>query len=348
MSRVSSIAFSLFMVVVAAASASAESIIVMNSVDMSYSIIDRASRTELQRLPLGREPHHLMLTPDGKDLLLASTITNELVALDARTLERRYVVRDIVDPYQLGFSPDGKWFVTAANRLDHIDIYRATGFVLAGRLFVDSTPSHLAFDADSSTVFVTLQGTGRLVAVDLTTQTIKWNVGVGTAPAGVVALPDGKRLLVALTGESAIVVVDSKDGNVIGRLETGKAAHNFRALGDGRRYFLSNRIESTISIIDIADMKIVGSVNVPGGPDDMDITPDGKEMWVTQRFLRRVAIVDIDKMKLTGSVRVGKSPHGLAILNTVPGAGAPSRIRAALNIQDSSADKQSGKQPDGR
>ena len=79
------------------------------------------------RLPIGREPHHLIPTPDGKDVLVASTVTNELLVLDAKTGEKRRVVRDIIDPYQLGFSPDGKWFVTVAYRLDHVDIYHADG-----------------------------------------------------------------------------------------------------------------------------------------------------------------------------------------------------------------------------
>jgi hypothetical protein len=34
------------------------------------------------------------------------------------------VLNDIVDPYHLRFSPDMKWFVTAANRLNHVDLYR--------------------------------------------------------------------------------------------------------------------------------------------------------------------------------------------------------------------------------
>lgn len=63
-------------------------------------------------------------------------MTNELVALYARTGERRRVVSDIVDPYQLGFSPDGKWFVTTSYRLDHVDIYRADDFRLMGRIFM--------------------------------------------------------------------------------------------------------------------------------------------------------------------------------------------------------------------
>jgi DNA-binding beta-propeller fold protein YncE len=319
---------------VVSAGARAEGIVVLNSEEASYSIINPSTRMEVQRLPIGREPHHLMMTPDRKDLLIASTATNELLVLDPRTAERRGVVRNIVDPYQLGYSPDGKWFVTAAYRLDHVDIYRADGFKLAGRIFIDGLPSHMSFDAESSTVFVTLQQSGRVAAFDLATQMIKWNAPVGEAPAGIVTLPD-KRLLVALTGEDSIVAVDPANGTVGARLKTGKGAHNFWPKGDGRHFFLSNRIEGTISLIDTQEMKVVATIRVPGGPDDMDITADGKELWVTQRFLRRIAIVDMATLKMVGHVPVGKSPHGVFILKgTQITAGVPSPLRTVSTIAD--------------
>src|SRR5437899_4238656 len=187
--------------------ARAESVLVLNSEDASYSILSRSQRIEVQRLPVGREPHHLMPTPDGKELLIGSTATNELLVVDAKTGEKRRIQRNIIDPYQLGFSPDGKWFVTVAYRLDHVDIYHADGFKLAGRIFIDGLPSHMGFDAESKTVFVSLQQSGRLAAFDLETQALKWNVEIGKAPAGVL-VPDGKRVVVALTGEDRLVVVD--------------------------------------------------------------------------------------------------------------------------------------------
>src|SRR4029078_9046897 len=84
--------------------AHADQVIVLNSEEASYSVLSRGMRAETQRLPLGREPHHLVTTPDGKEVLIASTVTNELVVLDSKSGERKRVVRDIVDPYQLGFS----------------------------------------------------------------------------------------------------------------------------------------------------------------------------------------------------------------------------------------------------
>jgi DNA-binding beta-propeller fold protein YncE len=325
----------LALVVSASGVAHADSVIVLNSEEASYSVLSRGARTEMARIPLGREPHHLIMTPDGKEVLIASTVTNELVVLDSKTGERRRVVRDIIDPYQLGYSPDGKWFVTAAYRLDHVDIYRADGFKLLSRIFIDGLPSHMAFDNDSKTVFVTLQQSGRVVALDLQTQMIKWNAFIGKAPAGAVMLPDNKRLLVALTGEDAIVTLDPKDGSMTDRLVTGKGAHNFWPKGDGRHWFLSNRVEGTVSLIDTQEMKIAATIRVPGGPDCMDITPDGKELWVTQRFLRRIAIVDLAQMRMVGSLPVGKSPHGVFILKApaAPTAGLPVRAASAEGEQ---------------
>jgi YVTN family beta-propeller protein len=324
------LAFGVIALALSASSAAyADAVLVLNSDEASYSILSRSQRIELRRFPVGREPHHLMVTPDGKDVLIGSTATNELLVLDAYTGERKLVWRNVIDPYQLGYSPDGKWFVTVALRLDHIDIYRADGFKLAGRIFVDGMPSHMAFDPESKTVFVSLQQTGRLVALDLATQAIKWNVEVGKAPAGVL-MPDGKRVLVALTGEDGVVVVDPKDGALKGRLKTGKAAHNFYSKGDGRHWFLSNRIEGTVSLIDTQDMKVVGTIKVPGGPDCMDITPDGKELWVTQRFLRKVAVVDLAQMKVVATIPVGKSPHGVMMLK----GSATGPIRAASTAGD--------------
>lgn len=335
MNRLSIAALALSLVVGGAARA--DSVIILNSDEASYSILSRSARAEVVRLPVGREPHHLILSPDGKDILIGSTATNELLVLDAKTGERKRVVKDILDPYHLAFSPDGKWFVTAAYRLDHVDIYHADGFRLAGRIFIDGLPSHMAFDTESKTVFVTLQQSGRVAAFDLATQTLKWNMPVGNAPAGIVMLPDDKRVLVALTGEDRIVTVDPKDGSVKGTLQTGKGAHNFWPKGDGRHYFLSNRVEGTVSLIDTKDEpRVVSSVRIPGGPDCMDITPDGRELWVTQRFLRRVAIVDIDTMKVVGSVPVGKSPHGVYMMKSTAtvtaGAGLP--VRAASTAGD--------------
>jgi DNA-binding beta-propeller fold protein YncE len=109
---------------------------VLNSLDASVSVIDPVSWKELRRLPTGKEPHHLYMTPDEKSVVVANAFGDSLTFIDPRTAEIQRVVRGIVDPYHLRFSPDMKWLVIAGNRLNHVDVYRWDGkdLQLAGRI----------------------------------------------------------------------------------------------------------------------------------------------------------------------------------------------------------------------
>ena len=97
----------------------AGAVLVMNSNEATISVIDLASHRELRRIPVLREPHHNMLTPDHKDLLVGDTVGNEVLDFDPATFELRRRI-PISDPYQIGFSPDGKYFVV--NGLAHLTL----------------------------------------------------------------------------------------------------------------------------------------------------------------------------------------------------------------------------------
>ncbi|MEY4421255.1 MAG: hypothetical protein RLZZ498_1851, partial [Pseudomonadota bacterium] len=95
-------------------------IFVLNSLDANVSVIDPDTWQEKRRIPTGKEPHHIYLTPDEKSVIVANAGSDSLTFIDPRTAEVQRVVRGTIDPYQLRFSPDMKWFVTVANRLNHI------------------------------------------------------------------------------------------------------------------------------------------------------------------------------------------------------------------------------------
>lgn len=303
-----------------AAAASAGVVVVLNSGDATISLIDQDTRKEIRRFEVGKEPHHLMATPDGRTLIVANAAGNDLMFLDPKTGEIRSRLRDIPDPYQIGFSPDRKWFVVAGNRLDRIDVYAVQGddLKLAGSISAPKTPSHIAFSADSQVAFVTIQDSNELVAVRLGDRAVLWKMKVGAMPAGIWMTPDDRHLLVGMTGADHVEVIDWRAQKLVKRIATGKGAHNFRPLGDGRHLFVSNRVDNTISVIDQATLERLYDIPVPGGPDCMEVTADGKLLWVTQRWIKQVAIVDIAQRKVVDKVAVGRSPHGIFFVNSAP------------------------------
>ena len=279
---------------------------VVNSSSASISVIDMSERRELKRVPALREPHHLMLTPDGKSLLVGDTAGNQLLFLDPATgdVQRRVPV---ADPYQLGFSPDGKFLVVNGLARNQVDVYEPETMTLVKRFPVDSTPSHLAFSPDSHTVFVSLQGSDKLAAFDLTAMAPLWAVPVGATPAGVLWLND--QVLVADMGADYVAVVDPLTGKVTDRIVTGKGAHNLFLSPDKKILWVNNRVAGTTSALDAATLKVIRTYNIPGGPDDIDFSPDGS-LWITRRFAEKIAILHPDTGDFE-TIAVGRSPHGV-------------------------------------
>jgi DNA-binding beta-propeller fold protein YncE len=294
--------------------------IVLNSKDASLSLIDQTTYAEIGRVDVGKEPHHLYPSLDGKQLIVANATSNDLHYIDPMTGKILRLVRNIDDPYQLAFSPDQKLFVSIALRLDRVDIYRTEGanMVLAKRVPIGKAPSHVWISKDSKLAFVTLQDSNEIAAIDLLKGEVAWKMAVGKQPAGILVTPDDKYLMVGIMGEDYVQVIDWRTRQTVKKIVTGKGAHNFRGLGDKRHVFVSNRVDNRVTKVDMQTMEVVEQIPVMGGPDCMEVTADGKFMWVTSRWAKRVSVINLAEKKVIRQIEVGRSPHGIYLQNRAP------------------------------
>jgi DNA-binding beta-propeller fold protein YncE len=285
---------------------------ILNSAGASISVVDMATLKELRRIPALREPHHVALTPDGKFLLVGDTAGNELLFLDPANgdVKKRMVM---ADPYQIGFSPNGRFFTVTGLARNQVDVYDGASFTLLKRFPIASMPSHLAYSPDSSMVYVSLQGSDSLMAIDLTHLAVVWVKPVGKTPAGVLWHDD--HVLVADMGADYVAEVDPVDGSVIRHIVTGRGAHQLFLSPDRRIIWVNNRVAGTTVALDAKTLSLIRSYSIPGGPDDIDFAPDGK-LWITRRFAEKVAVLDTTTGQYQ-TVDVGRSPHGL-FLNDRP------------------------------
>jgi len=293
-----------------AAAATPPLAMVMNSGEASVSIIDMTSRQVIRTVPTLREPSHWALSPDRTKLYIADASGNSLFILDPLTGAPLGAKR-IADPYQLGYTPDNKYLVVNALRLNHVDIYNGATLALVKRFAPGAMPSHLDFSPDSRWSFNSMQGTDTLVSFDLTTMTTRWTVRVGPTPAGV--LWHNNKVLVCIMGRDEVVEVDPITGAIGRRVRTGAGAHNLFLTADRATLYVSNRIGGTLSAVDPTSLTVRRTYTLPGGPDDLGIAPDG-QLWIALRFAEAVAVMDPTTGDYT-SIPVGRSPHGI-FLNT--------------------------------
>ncbi len=281
---------------------------VMNSAGASVSVIDMNTRQVIATQPTFREPSHWALTPDRKTMYVCDAGGNAFFAFDPVTAAPKGHFK-IADPYQLAYTPDQKYLVVNALRLDHVDVYDAASLSLVKRFEPGEWPSHLDFSPDSRWSFNSMQKSNTLVSLDLTTMTPRWSVPVGNTPAGVLWL-NGK-LIVCIMGDNGIVEVDPVDGRITRRQATGPGAHNVFFDEDNQILYISNRGpgDTSLSALDPVTLEVKRTYAIPGGPDDIGIAPDGK-IWIALRFAEAVAVMDPQ----TGNydtIPVGRSPHGL-------------------------------------
>jgi YVTN family beta-propeller protein len=299
-----------FLGVLPARAAAANLAMVMNSGEASVSVIDMDRRQVVATVPTLREPSHWALSPDRTKLYIADASGNALFALDPLT-GAGLGHRRIADPYQLGYTPDEKYLVVNALRINHVDVYDAGTFALVQRFSPGSMPSHLDFSPDSRWSFNSMQGSDTLVSFDLGSMTTRWTRKVGPTPAGVL-WHDG-RVLVCIMGGNGFVQVDPGSGDVLRHVETGVGAHNIFLTDDRRTLYVSNRLGGSLTALDPGSLTVRRTYTLPGGPDDIGIAPDGK-LWVALRFAEAVAVLDPETGNYD-SIPVGRSPHGI-FLNT--------------------------------
>jgi len=279
---------------------------VMNSGDASVSVIDMNSQQVINTLPTFREPSHWALTPDRSTLYVCDAGGNAFFAFDPVTAAPKGHFT-IADPYQFAYTPDTKYLVVNALRLNHVDIYDPTSFALVKRFEAGKMPSHLDFSPDSRWGFSSMQQSDTLFSYDMTTLTPRWTVPIGDTPAGVLWL-NGK-IIVCIMGENGIVEVDPVSGQITRRQETGPGAHNVFLDEENQILYVSNRAVGSLAALDPVTLEVKRVYAIDGGPDDIAIAPDGK-IWIALRFNEQVAILDPASGNYT-TIDVGRSPHGI-------------------------------------
>ena len=176
-----------------------------------------------------------------------------------------------------------KWFVTAANRLNHVDIYRWDGkdLTLAKRIPTGKTPSHLWIDSQQH------HGLRRPCRTATSWSPSTWprrRSSGASRPARCRPTSSARRttrpLLVGLTGGDGVEVYDvSGDAAALRQAASRPAtgAHAFRAAGDRRHVFVSNRVANTISKIDYQTLQVVDQLSRrPAARTAWTCSADGK------------------------------------------------------------------------
>ena len=93
---------------------------VPNSESNSVDVIDPATFKVVERFPVGRQPQHVVPSYDLKTLYATNDLGNTLTPIDPVT-GKPGAAMPVEDPYNMYFTPDGKYAIVVAERMQRLD-----------------------------------------------------------------------------------------------------------------------------------------------------------------------------------------------------------------------------------
>jgi YVTN family beta-propeller protein len=290
---------------------------VPNSVSNTVDVIDPTTYRVINEFRVPREPQHVVPSYDLKTLWVNSDVGNALTPIDPVTGLPGSPV-PVADPYNLYFTPDGKYAVVMAERLDRIDWRDPHTMALLHSTHVPcSGVNHADFSANGRYLIVSCEFDGKILKIDTLSEQVVGQMQLPghTMPRDVKVSPDGSVFYVADMMANGVWEIDGKSFTRIGFIPTGKGAHGLYVGRDSRVMYVTNRSEGSISVIDLATRAVQAKWIIPGGgsPDMGGISADGTELWVSGRYNGVVYVISTVDGRLIKKIPVGSGPHGLCV-----------------------------------
>jgi YVTN family beta-propeller protein len=295
---------------------------VPNSSNDTVQVIDQHTYRVIRQFPTGLEPQHVTPSWDLRTLWVGNDRGNSLTPIDPRTGKPGKRVA-VTDPYNLYFTPDGRYAVVVAERMARLDFRDPRTMALRHALPVPCQGvDHMDFTADGRFAIASCEFSGQLLKLGIAGGVKGQRVlgglrlpGANPMPQDVKLSPDGQVIYVADQSAGGVWLVDPDAFRVKGFVRTGRGAHGLYVSRDSRRLYVSNRGEGSVSVLSLASRKVIATWRLPGGgsPDMGGVSSNGKVLWLSGRYHRQVYAIDTHNGRLLARIPVGAGPHGLCV-----------------------------------
>jgi hypothetical protein len=235
------------------------------------------------KTPIGKMFNdHIVLTRDGKHILVANFHSDDVVGVDIETMKEAFRIKDCSAPHVVKYGPLGKYAYVTCKKITGIAIIDPAGRRLVKFHQINVNPRSLTFSPDESKVYFAPFWVNGIFEMD--TESGKVTRLIELEPPADNAAPQEVTyhgiegvlpniLLAANEGRSYLDAVDVKAGKLLDRLtEVSKPCCVERIPGPRNgpvRVLVSNIGDGTLQIVEMSEngkLKSVGKAQVGKAP----------------------------------------------------------------------------------
>lgn len=304
-------------------------IVTANQDANTLSVIDVATNTVSSPVPTGTKPHHVLATPNGKELWVTLYGETRLQVFSVETMTETASV-DVGSPNDdLVFNPSGDRVYVSMGQKNEVAIIDVAKRMLLSTIKVGKTPHGLRVTPDGKYLLVTntLDNTVSMISLE-GEPAIEATIKTGTNPFEVVITSDSATAYVSNFLGDSISVIDLSTRKTVGYIRSGKKPAML-ALSEGSitgatgtdngagkvadTLWVANTSSNDLWKIDAVTRTLITRIAVGRGAHGVLPTSYGK-LYVTNTEDNTISVVDTNANLMLLVIGVGAYPNGLTYL----------------------------------
>ena len=331
----------LSLLVCGCAVSAADKVYIANENADTVSVLDAASFKVLAPIRVGKMPHNVQLSPDGKVVWVTNNGEPDADALSDHPYMNKAAHAEMakpgavwlidtgtdaviakipvgMHPAQVVLTPDGLFAYITNGGDNSVTVIDAIARSVVATITVGKFPHGLRFAPDGRQAYVANLKGGTVSVIDVATRKEIAQIPVGKGPAQVGFTPDGRFAFVSLSQERAIAVIDPATRKVARKIGVGTVPIQLFATPDSRTLLVANQGSrskpgNTVSMIDLQTFKLVKTVVTGSGAHGVTIDREGRLAYITNTYADTMSVIDIKSRAVVSTVPVGKGPNGVSV-----------------------------------
>jgi YVTN family beta-propeller protein len=301
---------------------------VPNRSDNSVTVIDPATLKVVDTFKVGIDPQHIVPSWDLKTLWVANNAEGRtdgsLTPIDPLTGKPGRAI-PVDDPYNLYWSPDGKYAIVVAEAYKRLDFRDPQTMKLA---FSIPTPdcagiNHADFSIDGRFALFTCEFNSSLTKIDMVNRKVVSTISLSpffNRPEAMEKLEKAAAKLAKAPNpgghDMAMGHMQPRPGNAV----MVGMPQDVRASPDGKTFYVADMIADGVHVVDFESFRQIGFIPTGVGTHGLYPSRDGKRLYIANRGSNKIR----GRKGGKGSVTVLDFATGTVLTNwPVPGGGSP-------------------------
>jgi YVTN family beta-propeller protein len=169
-------------------------------------------------------------------------------------------------------------------------------------------PRYVAISPDGTTLYVTQNHAGTVMAIDLATRKVEARIAVGGSPWQIAVSPNGKTVYVAVQSPNSVVAINATSDQVKATIPVGPSPGAVALTPNGKTLYVANPDDNSVTPVSVSTNTAGSPIPVGSDPVAIAVTPNGATAYAAD--FGDIAVTPIDTATNTAGPEITVAPGG--------------------------------------